>query len=181
MFDWMKAAAIAAAIVATSAAALIAAPVWALTADEEAAVAISQQWVKAVTSRDIEGQVKLLPATMFPRDGDRDRVRKQRAHDNELAVIRKQKYAMFELGPPIQTLKVGSATVVLISYKSAVDSSADGRLQIESSLIAVALDGQNWSVFDGSGQNPKSLRTIIPGYTGGLNIPPARSAVVKPE
>ena len=180
MLNRIKAVAIAAAIAVASAAALIAAPVWALSADEEAAVAIGQQWVKAVTSRDIEGQVKLIPVTMFPREGDRDRARKQRAHENELAVIRKQKYAMFELGPPMQTLKVGAATVVLIPYKSAVDS-ADGRLQIESSLIALALDGRNWSVFDGSGQNPKSLRTIIPGYTGGLNVPPARSVMVKPE
>ena len=177
MFNWMKAASIAVASVAV----LIAAPVWALTPDEDAAVAIGQQWVKAVTSRDIDGQVKLMPSTMFPRDGDQDRARKQRAHDNELAVIRKQKYTMFELGPPMQTLKVGAATLVLIPYKSATDSTQEGRLQVESSLIAIALDGRNWSVFDGSAQNMKSLKLIVPGYAGGLNVPPVRSVATKPE
>ena len=177
MLNWMKAAAIAAAGVA----ALIAGPVWSLTPDEEAAVAVSQQWAKAVTSRDIEAQVKLMPSTMFLRDGDKDRARKQRAHDNELAVIRKQKYTMFELGPPMQTLKVGAATLVLLPYKSAIDSTLEGRLQVESSLIAVALDGRNWSVFDGSAQNLKSLKLIFPGYTGGLNVPPVRSVATKPE
>ena len=176
MIDWKKAALCAAASVA----ALLVSPAWALTPDEEAAIAVSQQWVKAVTSRDIDAQVKLLPSTQFPREGDKDRARKQRAHENELAVIRKQKYAMFELGAPMQTLKVGQATVVLVPYKTEVNS-LDGKLQIESSLIAIALDGRNWSVFDGSGQNPKSLKIMIPGYSGGLNVPPARSVLVKPD
>lgn len=177
MTKWMRAAAIAAAGIA----ALLTAPAWALTADEEAAVAVGQQWVKAVTARDIEAQVKLMPATMFPREGDRDRARKLKAHDNELALIRKQKYSMFEVAPPMQTLKVGAATLVVLPYKSAVDSSLEGRMQVESSLIALTLDGRNWSVFDGSGQNLKSLKVIVPGYAGGLNVPPVRSVVTKPE
>ena len=177
MVDWMKTVLSAAA----SAAALIATPAWALTPDEEAAVAVSQQWVKAVIARDIEAQIKLMPATMFPRDGDKDRARKQRAHENELALIRKQKYAMFELGAPMQTLKVGAATVVVVPYKSAVESGIEAKMQNESSLIALALDGRNWSVFDGSGQNLKSLKPIIPGYAGGLNVPMTRSVLVKSE
>ena len=177
MIDWIRAAMIAAASAVLS----IAAPAWALTPDEEAAVAVSQQWAKAVTARDIEGQVTLMPSTLFPRDGDKDRARKQRAHENELAIIRKQKYSMFELGPPVQTLKVGAATIVLVPYKSAVDSPLEGKLQIESSLIALALDGRNWAVFDGSAQNLKSLKPVIPGYTGGLNVPQVRSVLVKSE
>ena len=159
----------------------IAGSAWALTPEEEAAVAISQQWVKAITTRDVDAQVKLMPPTMFPKEGDRERARLARLHDNELAVVRKQKVTMFGLGPPMQTLKLGAGTAVIVPYKSAVETAGEGRMQVESSLIALTLDGKTWSVFDGSGQNNKSLKSIIPGYPGGLNVPTVRSVAVKTE
>ena len=151
------------------------------TPEENAALAVAQSWVKAMTSRDVDAQMNLLPSTMFARDGDRERAKRMRLHDQELATIKKAKYAMFGLGPPSQSIKVGKASVVLIPYKSIVESS-DGKIQTDSSLIAVALDGgSNWNVFDGSGHTARSLKTIIPGYTAGLNIPAARSVVLKSD
>ena len=165
-----------AATLSTSAAAQAAAQV----PDEAAALEAAQQWVKAVTMKDVELQMRLLPSTMFPKEGDRERARAQRLHQKEMATIRRQKYTMFVLGPPVQSLKVGLASVVVIPYKSVLENN-DGKLQTDSTLIAVALDGSKWSVFDGSGQNLRSLRTLIPGYTAGLNIPPAKSNVLTSE
>ena len=103
-----------------------------------------------------------------------------RVRDNELASINQGKYTMFGLGPPLQMLKVGKATAVVIPYKAIVENT-DGKIQTDSSLVAVALDGGTWSVFDGSGHNARSLKVIIPGYTSGLNVPLAKSIALKTE
>ena len=149
--------------------------------EETAALAAAQAWVKAVTTRDVDAQMKLLPPTMFAKNAERDRAKQMLLHDNERALIKNAKFAMFGLGPPMPSIKVGKALVVVIPYKAVVDSS-DGKIQTDSSLIAVALDGgSNWNVFDGSGHGARSLKTIIPGYTTGLNVPVVRSMVLKTE
>ena len=165
-----SAACLASALIATAGAA---------TPDEEAARAAAQAWVKAVTGRDVDAQIKLMPPTMFATSADRERARHQRVHEIEIALIKSRRYEKFELSPPAQTLKVGKATAVVIPYKAIV-SSTDGKLQIDSSLVALALDGgSQWSIFDGAGHTSRTLKTVIPGYVTGLSVPTATSKVVK--
>ena len=152
----------------------------ALTPEEESAVRVAEQWAKAVTARDIDQQMKLLPATMYAKDEDRERARLRKASEREVAIVRRAKYASFNLAPPSQTLKIGQSIAVVIPYKAVVESD-DGKLQTDSSLIALSVDGRRWSVFDGTGHTLKSLRTVIPGYTGGLNVPNVRSVMLKSE
>lgn len=151
----------------------------AATPEEEAARAVAQAWIKAVTGRDVDAQMKLLPPTMFAKSADHERARHARVYDKEVALIRNQRYEKFDLGLPAQTMKVGKTTAVVIPYKSIV-SSLDGKLQIDSSLVALNVEGSSqWSVFDGAGHTVRTLKVIIPGYVSGLNIPPATSKVVK--
>ena len=154
---------------------------FAATPEEEAAMAAGRAWSKAIVARDVDAQMKLMPPTMFARPEDRDRARLQRIRDKEVALIKSASIATFELGAPIQSVRVGKTPVVVIPYKSVV-SSSDGRIQTESSLIAFAPDGgSSWWVFDGSGHSVKTLKTIIPGYSAGINVPVTRSAVLKAE
>jgi hypothetical protein len=148
---------------------------------EEGALAAAQAWARAIITRDVDAQMKLLPATMYPKPGDRERLRMQRLHDNELAVIDKRAYLSFDVGAPAQTLKVDHTIVVVLPYRS-VQASADGKLQTDSSLIALAQEGSGqWSVFDGGGHGERSLKTLIPGYKTGLLVPRAASKVLRGE
>ena len=151
----------------------------AATPEEDAAMLAAQAWVKAVTTRNVEAQMKLLPPTMFATSGDRDRARLVRVRDNEIAIIKDAKTIKFEVSPPVQTLKVGKSTALVIPY-TMISSTTEATIQTNSSLIALALDGGSpWSVFDGSGHTERTLKTIIPGYKSGLNLPLARASAIK--
>lgn len=155
-------------------------PVQAATPEEGAAEA-AQAWGRAVMARDVDAQIKLLPATMFSSPGDRERNRLQRLHDKELAIINKQNYLSFDVRAPSQTLKINKTTAVVLPYRSIL-AIAEGKLQTDSVLIALSEEGSNqWSVFDGSGHSARSLKMLIPGYTTGLSVPPAASKVIKGE
>lgn len=154
---------------------------FAATPEEDAAMAVGRAWSKAIIARDVDALMKLMPPTMFAKPEDRERARLQRIRDKEVALIKSASIATFELGVPIQTVRVGKTPVVVIPYKSVV-SSSDGRIQTESSLIAFAPDGGgDWWVFDGSGHSLKTLKTIIPGYSSGINVPVTKSAVLKAQ
>ena len=161
-----------------AAGALALAPVQAATAEDGAAEA-AQAWGRAIMARDIDAQMKLLPATMFSKPGDRERNRLQRLRDQELAIINKQKYLSFDVRAPSQTLKINKTTAVVLPYRSML-SIAEGKLQTDSVLIALSEEGSNqWSVFDGSGHSARSLKIMIPGYATGLSVPPAVARVIK--
>jgi hypothetical protein len=148
-------------------------------ATPEAAAAAAQAWGQAVVARDVEAQMKLLPATMFSSPGDRERNRLRRLHDKELAIINRQNYLSFDVRAPSQTLKVNKTTVVVLPYRSIL-AIAEGKLQTDSVLIALSEEGSDqWSVFDGSGHGARSLKMLIPGYTTGLSVPPAASKIIK--
>lgn len=70
-------------------------PAWA-AADEGAAEA-AKAWAAAVMARDVDAQMDLLPATMFPKSGERERQRKLKLHDKEMAIINNQKFLSFEV------------------------------------------------------------------------------------
>lgn len=172
LFRWM--------MMVLVAGAMVLPPVRAATA-EEGATAAAQAWGRAVMARDVDAQMKLLPATMYPKPGERERERLQRVHDKELAIINKQKYLSFDVRAPTQTLKVSKTIAVVLPYRSIL-SIAEGRLQTDSGLVALSEEGSNqWSVFDGSGHSARTLKALIPGYTTGLGVPPAVSKVIKGE
>lgn len=148
---------------------------------EEGAVEAAQAWVKAIIARDVDAQMKLLPETMYADRAERERKRLQRVRDRELAIVNNQKYLSFDLRAPSQTFKVNKMIAVVVPYRSVL-ATAEGKIQTDSSLIALSLDGNNrWWVFDGSGQVDRSLKSIIPGYTTGLVVPRTVSAVIKGE
>jgi hypothetical protein len=148
---------------------------------EDGAVEAAQAWVKAIIARDVDAQIKLLPDTMYADRAERERKRQQRVRDRELAIINNQKYLSFDLRAPSQTLKVNKMIAVVVPYRSVL-ATAEGKIQTDSSLIALSPDGSSqWSVFDGSGQVDRSLKSIIPGYTTGLMVPRAVSTVIKGE
>jgi hypothetical protein len=155
-------------------------PVRAATPEEGAAEA-AKAWGRAIVERDVDAQVKLLPATMFTKPGERERFRLQKVHEKEVAVINKRKFLSFDVQPPAQTLKMNKTVAVVLPYRSLL-SVAEGKLQTDSALIALAEEGSNdWSVFDASGHGPRSLKVLIPGYTTALRLPPAVSKVIKGE
>jgi hypothetical protein len=148
---------------------------------EEGATEAAQAWARAILARDVEAQMKLLPATMFSKPADRERNRLQRLHQKEMALINNQKYLSFDIRPPSQTLKVNKTIAMVLPYQS-IMTVADGKLQTNSVLIALAEEGSNqWSVFDGSGHDARSLKVLIPGYTSGLGVPPVAATVIKSE
>jgi hypothetical protein len=125
--------------------------------------------------------VNLLPKAMFEKPEERERARKMRLHDKELAIIRGEKFLSFELMQPLRPVTVGKATIVVVPYKSVVQV-ADGRLQRESTLVALDLTGNSdWAVFDGSGHSVRSLKKFIPGYQGNPPLHPARTQLLKTE
>jgi hypothetical protein len=165
-------------LLAASAAALAPALV---AAPEDGAAEAGKAWAAAIVARDVDAQMKLLPATMFPKTGDRERQHKMKVHDNELAVINKQKYLAFDVRAPAQTVKFGNVIAVVLPYRSVL-TVAQGKLQTDSVLIALAEEGSGkWSVFDGTGQTLRSLKLHIPGYAGGLGLPAAVTKVIKDE
>lgn len=150
-------------------------------APEDGAAEAAKAWAAAVLARDVDAQMKLLPATMFPKPGDRERQHKMKVHDNELAVINKEKYLSFDVRAPVQTVKFNKMVAVVLPYRSVL-AVAQGKLQTDSVLIALAEEGSGkWSVFDGSGHTTRSLKLHIPGYAGGLGLPPAVTKVIKDE
>jgi len=147
----------------------------------EDAAAATKLWVKAVIERDVDTQVKMLPKRLFATPEQIDRERKSRLHDKEMAIINGEKYLSFDVEPTGQSGKVGNMIVMVFPYRAVVQV-RQGKLQRESSLLAVAEEGSsNWSVIDGSGQNPRSIKVFVPGYTGVPSVPVARSVLLKPE
>ena len=148
---------------------------------EDAALAAAEAWAKAVSTRDVDAEFKLLPATMYAKPGERERMRAQRIRDREIAQLNKDVYLSFQMRAPIQTARIGKFTAVVVPY-SYERQSPSGKLQRHSSAIALNEEGSsNWSVFDGSGQATRSLKALIPGYNGELSLPPAYTTALKPE
>ncbi|MEP7084004.1 MAG: hypothetical protein ABI854_04640 [Betaproteobacteria bacterium] len=148
---------------------------------EQSATELAHAWARAIMTSDVEAQMKLLPTTMYAKPGERERNRLLRLHEKEMAVINKQKLVTFDVRAPIQTLKINNTTVVVIPYQSVV-TIADGTLQTDSVLVALTDESSDkWGIFDGTGHGTRSLKQLIPGYTIGLTIPPARVKVIKGE
>lgn len=148
---------------------------------EQSATALAHQWARAVTTRDVDAQMKLLPMAMYAKPGERERNRLQRLHEKEVALINKQQIIAFDVRAPIQTLKIDKTTAVVIPYQSIV-TVAEGKLQTDSVLVALSEDGSDkWSIFDGTGHTTRSLKSLIPGYTTGLSVSPARSQLIRGE
>ncbi len=153
----------------------------AATPAEEASAA-TRRWVKAVVERDVETQLQMLPRKLFA-NADRIEVeRKNRLHDKERSIVNGEKYLSFDVEPTTTlTGKVGNVVMMVFPYRSVLQV-RDGKLQNESSLVAVAEEGSsNWSVIDGTGQNLRSIKLFVPGYAGTPAVPVALSKLVKPE
>ena len=164
---------------AVLAAGIVAVPVQAATAEEGAVIA-AREWVKAVTAYDVDTQMNLLPKRLYASPEARERAKQMRLHDKEMAKINREKIHSFEIEAPSATAKVGKMTLVIIPYKAIVESEKAGKLERSSSLLAIAEEGSSdWAVMDGSGQNFKSLKFVLPGYSGHPRIPPSLSKVVK--
>jgi len=152
-------------------------PATAATA-EEGAVLAAREWVKAVLANDVDAQMDLLPKKLYPSPPARERAKNMRLHEKEMALVNKEKYLSFDTQPPSSTGTVGKVTMVVIPYK-AIFFSKDVKYERNSSLLAFREEGSSdWGVMDGSGQNPRSLRTVIPGYLGAPRIPPATSKIL---
>jgi hypothetical protein len=161
------------------AAGIVAAPVRAATA-EEGAVLAAREWVKAVTAHDVDTQMNLLPKRLYASPEARERAKQMRLHEKEMAQINREKYRSFEIQAPSATSKIGKMTLVIIPYTAVVENDKSGKIERSSSLLAIAEEGSSdWAVMDGSGQNPKSLKFVLPGYTGNPRIPPSLSKIVK--
>ena len=148
---------------------------------EEEAGAAARQWAKAIMSRDVETQLKLLPKRLFVKPGEREREEKRLMHDKEVAAINGERYLSFDVQPKaILTGKVGNQLVLMFPYRSVVQT-RDAKLQRDSSLIAIAEEGSSsWSVIDGTAQNPKSMRIYLPGYAGNPPVPRAVTKALAP-
>ena len=148
---------------------------------EEAAAQVAQAWATAIMADDVDAQMKLLPPKMYAKPGERERQRLQRLHDKEMAIVNNQKYVSFDVRAPVQKLKINKTIAVVVPYRS-VQAVAEGKLQKDSVLIALSEEGSDqWSVFDGTGHGTRSLKMLIPGYSTGLNVPPAAVRLVKRE
>jgi hypothetical protein len=166
----------------TVAGALIAALAQAGTPAEDAFAAASE-WARAVTARDIDTQMKLLPKAIFVRPDSMGHERRMRQHDKELALLNDEKYLSFEVRPAPANLSgtVGKMTMMVFPYSSVVQT-RDGKMQRDSYLVAVAEGGSsNWSVMDGSGQSVRSIKIFVPGYAGVPPVPPAMTKMLKAE
>ncbi|MEO8137059.1 MAG: hypothetical protein ABI831_24160 [Betaproteobacteria bacterium] len=140
---------------------------------EEDASSAAREWAKAIMTHDVETEMKLLPPALFPKPADRERARLMKLRERELAVVNGDKYLSFEVRLPIQTVKIDKVTAVVLPYTSELGT-PKGKLQTNSALIAIfEQDSGKWSIIDGSGQNPRSLKRLIPGYTANLQLPPA--------
>ena len=158
----------------------LAGPVSAASPEEEAAAA-GQAWAKAIMTRDVETEMKLLPPTVFAKPGERERQRLLKLHDREMAIVNRDKWLSFAVRPPTQTVKINKTIAVVLPYSSELATSK-GRLQTHSALIALSEEGSGkWFVLDATGQNPRSLKIVIPGYAGNLQLPPPLVTAVKTE
>ena len=149
----------------------------------EDAYAAAQEWARAVTARDVDTQVKMLPKALFARPDSMERERKMRQHDKEMAVINGEKYLSFEVQPAPSNLSgtVGKMSVLVFPYRSVLQT-RDGKMQRDSYLVAVAEGGSSsWSVMDGSGQSMRSIKVFVPGYAGVPPVPPAMTKMLKAE
>lgn len=161
------------------AAAIVAAPVQAATPAEDA-VNAAREWVKAITAYDVETQMSLLPKRLYASPEARERAKQMRLHDKEMAKINREKIHSFEIQAPSATAKIGKMTLVIIPYRAVVENEKTGKIERSSSLLAIAEEGSSdWAVMDGSGQNVKSLKFVLPGYNGQPRIPPSLSKVAK--
>lgn len=148
---------------------------------EEEATTAAQAWAKAIMNRDVETEMKLMPSTMYAKPGERERQRLLKLHDREMAVVNQEKWLSFEVRPPTQTVKINKTIAVVLPYSSELAKSKT-RLQTHSALIALSEEGSGkWSVLDATGQNPRSLKIVIPGYNGSLQLPPPMVTAVKTE
>jgi hypothetical protein len=158
---------------------IFATPVRAATLEEDAMNA-AREWVKAVTAYDVDTQMNLLPKRLYASPESRERAKQMRLHDKEMAKINREKIHSFEIQAPSATSKIGKMTLVIIPYRSVVENEKTGKIERSSSLLAIAEEGNpDWAVMDGSGQSFKSLKFVLPGYSGHPRIPPSLSKVVK--
>lgn len=158
---------------------VVAAPALRAATAEDGAVLAARDWAKAVVERDVETQMNLLPKRLYASPEARERARQQRLHERELAVINQEKILAFDVQPPSATGKVGKLTLVILPYRAVIQN-RDGKLERNSSLLAMAEEGSSeWAVMDGSGQNPKSLRFVVPGYNNNPRIPPSTSKLMQ--
>jgi hypothetical protein len=148
-------------------------------ADDAAAQAAATAWSRAILDYDVDGQMKLLPKRLFPTPELRERERKLRLHEKEMAVINNEKYVAFDVKPPLAAEQVGTARVVVFPYRS-VKQVRDGKMQRDSSLVAIAEGGSNdWTILDGSGLGMKSLKALLPGYAGAPRVPQPVTRLLK--
>ncbi len=148
-------------------------------ADDAAAQAAAQAWAKAVMDNDVDAQMKLMPKRLFATPEQRERERKVRMHERERALINREKYVVFDLKPAAAAEQVGTTRVVIFPYRS-VRQERDGKMQRDSSLIAIAEGGSDeWTIFDGSAASMKSLKLLIPGYAGRPSVPTPFTRLVK--
>ena len=155
------------------------APAAAAVPGEDAALAAAQEWAKAVVAQDVEAQVKLLPKRATPSPEARERWRAARLHEKEVALINGDRVLSLDVQPATGSGQVGKVTMIVFPTRSVVESKGT-KIQRESSVLAFAEEGSSeWSILDGSGQNQKSLRFIVPGYNGSPRIPIAAAKTLK--
>jgi hypothetical protein len=148
-------------------------------ADDAAAQAAATAWSRAVLDNDVDGQMKLLPKRLFATPELRERDRKLRLHEKEMAVINNEKYVVFEVKPPVAAEQVGTSRVVVFPYRS-VKQTRDGKMQRDSSLVAIAEGGSNdWTILDGSALTMRTLKALIPGYVGAPRLPQPFTRMLK--
>jgi hypothetical protein len=147
--------------------------------DDAAAETAARAWSRAVMDFDVDGQLKLAPKRLFATAEQRERERKLRLHEKEMAVINNEKYLAFDLKPAIAAEQVGATRVVVFPYRS-VKQVRDGKMQRDSSLIAIADGGSNdWTILDGSAASMRSLKALIPGYAGSPRVPQPFTRLIK--
>lgn len=167
-------------VIALAAGALAASVARAGTPAEDAAAA-AQKWAKAAMEFDADTQVKMLPKKLVATPEVAERERKGRLHEKEMARINGEKWLSFDVQPTGQLGKVGNMLVMVFPYKW-VKQVREGKLQRESSLLAVAEEGSSdWSIVDGTGQNERSIKAYVPGYAGAPPVPVPVTKVIKPE
>jgi hypothetical protein len=160
---------------------LLSAAAQAATPAEDASAA-TRRWAKAVMELDVDTQMSLLPKKLFASPERAEIERKARLHEKERAIVNREKYLSFDVDATTGlTGKVGNVVIMVFPYRS-VMTVREGKLMKKSSLIAVAEEGSsNWSVLDGTGQNPRSMKIFVPGYAGTPAVPTAESKIVKAE
>jgi hypothetical protein len=147
--------------------------------DDTAAESAARAWSRAIMDYDVDGQIKLLPKRLFTTQEQRERDRKLRLHEKEMAVINNEKYLAFDLKPALASEQIGTTRVMVFPYRS-VKQVRDGKMQRDSSLVAIAEGGSNdWTIFDGTSASLRTLKALIPGYAGRPGVPQPITRLLK--